>query len=267
MNWTPVSEALPELPAWAAPGFTWAPEVHRFGSRSVLYFTADIKGAGMQCIGSAVAPDPAGPFTGKAAPFICQRSLGGSIDPRVFVASDGTSWMLWKSDQNIGGRSTPTTLWSQRLSPDGLSLVGPRADLMGPDEPWQGTIVEAPDMIEVNGVYWVFYSANWFNQPAYGIGAARCTGPAGPCADDTNVPLLATNAQGEGPGEASVFAENGDVWMLYSPVRAVGGNPPRPVDITRIGFNTSGPYLAAGGVPPKLDTLSAQAVFSGSKTP
>ncbi len=225
VNWTPVVDALPTLPRWADRGFTWAPDVHKFGSTYVLYFTADVKGTGMQCIGVAVASSPIGPFAPNASPFICQRNLGGTIDPRVFTATDGTPWMLFKSDQNIGGRSTPTTLWSQRLSPDGLHLVGPRNDLMSPDERWQGTIVEAPDMIEVDGTYWIFYSANWFNQPAYGIGAARCKGPAGPCADITDTPLLSSNSQGLGPGEASVFTDGTGAWMLYSPVRAVGGQP------------------------------------------
>ena len=125
--------------------------------------------------------------------------------------------MLWKSDQNIGGSTTPTKLWSQRLTADGLGLTGSPADLMGPDEPWQGTIVEAPDMVEVGGTYWLFYSGNWFNQDAYAIGVARCRGPAGPCADTTPQPLLSSNVQGAGPGEESVFSDGSGVWMLYSP--------------------------------------------------
>ena len=104
--------------------------------------------------------------------------------------------MLWKSDQNIGGSTTPTTLWSQPLTADGLGLIGTPAALMGPDEPWQGTIVEAPDMVEVGGTYWLFYSGNWFNQDAYAIGAARCAGPAGPCADTSPLPLLGLQRPG-----------------------------------------------------------------------
>jgi hypothetical protein len=256
--WSPVSDALPVLPAWAGAGFTWAPDIHQFGSTYVLYFTAILSGTGEECIGDAVSSLPTGPFTPESAPFICQQNLGGSIDPRVFTATDGTNWMLWKSDQNYGGRTVPTTLWSQRLTQDGLGLVGSPADLMSPDEPWQSTIVEAPDMLEVDGTYWVFYSGSWFNRPAYAIGAARCAGPAGPCADTTGAPLLGTNVQGSGPGEASVFADSAGVWMLYTPSHAQGGNPPRPVYITRLGFNAQGPYLAAGGPPPDLAPPTGQ---------
>jgi beta-xylosidase len=184
--------------------------------------------------------------------MICQLDQGGSIDPRVFVDSHGTPWMLWKSDQNIGGSNTPTKMWSQQLSPDGTRLLGSPSLLMSPDRPWQGTIVEAPDMVEVGGDYWVVYSANWYNSPAYAIGAARCAGPAGPCADLGPAPLLASNFQGAGPGEASVFDDGAGIWLLYSPRRSLAPKPDipaRPVYITRLGFTATGVYLARGPLP------------------
>jgi hypothetical protein len=256
-HWGPITDALPVLPPWATSGFTWAPDVHQFGSRYVLYFTALIQGSAppTECIGDAVGSSPDGPFHPVSAPFICQADQGGSIDPRVFTDDAGTNWMLWKSDQNIGGASVPTKLWSQPLSADGLELTGSPVDIMQPDQPWQGTIVEAPDMVEVDGVDWVLYSGNWFNQPAYAIGAARCAGPQGPCADTSSRPLLGTNAQGAGPGEASFYQGATGVWMLYSPTLFSEGVTSRPVDITRIGFDAAGPYLAAGGPPPDLGTL------------
>jgi hypothetical protein len=266
-DWSPVSDALPLLPPWAVPGYTWAPDIHQFGSTYVLYFTAFVRGSSpsMQCIGDAVGTAPDGPFTALRTPFICQADQGGSIDPRVFTDGNGANWMLWKSDQNIGGSDTPTKMWSQPLTASGLGLGGQPSELMGPDERWQGSIVEAPDMVEVGGAYWVVYSGNWFNQPSYGIGAARCTGPAGPCADTSPHPVLGTNQQGEGPGEASVFKDSTGVWMLYSPERSLAPrpDPPRPVYITRLGFAAAGPYLAAGGPPPSLVALSALPLWSG----
>ncbi len=265
-KWSPVADALPALPSWAVAGFTWAPDVHRFGSTYVLYFTALVQGSSppMECIGDATGPAPDGPFTSEPNPFICQRDQGGSIDPRVFTDTSGANWMLWKSDQNIGGSTTPTKMWSQPLSADGLSLTGSAADIMQPDEAWQGSIVEAPQMLKVGGTYWVFYSGNWFNHDAYAIGAARCSGPAGPCADTSTVPLLGSNSQGQGPGEASVFEDQAGVWMLYSPWRSLAPKPdipPRPVYITRLGFAPSGPYLAAGGPPPALDASTTLPFF------
>ncbi len=260
LHWTPPVDALPVLPAWAAPGFTWAPDLHRFGSRYALYFTAMLAGHSppSECIGSAFSSSPTGPFTADPTPFICQLDQGGDIDPRVFVDADGTPWMVWKTDQNIGGANTPTKLWSERLSADGTQLLGSPSFLLSPDEAWQGTIVEAPDMVEVDGAYWVVYSGNWYNQPAYAIGAARCDGPAGPCRDVSPTPLLASNLQGQGPGEASVFHDDAGVWLLYSPWRSAAPLPElsRPVYVTRLGFGASGPYLAAGPLPSAADLLA-----------
>jgi hypothetical protein len=260
VTWTPAADALPVLPQWASPGLTWAPDVHRFGSRWALYFTSAFAGITpeTECVGSAFSDSPTGPYVAQPTPIVCQLDQGGTIDPRVFVDGDGTPWMLYKSEQNRGGADTPTKLWSQRLSADGMHLIGPPSLLMGPDRPWQGTIVEAPQMLRADGAYWVVYSANWFNNPTYAVGAARCLGPAGPCADVTPGPLLASNAQGEGPGEASVFADSAGIWMLYSPRRSLAPKPdwpPRPVYITRLGVGPSGPYLADGPLPQATDLL------------
>jgi GH43 family beta-xylosidase len=247
-NWGPVADALPNLPGWALKGFTWAPDVHRFGSSYVLYFTAVINGSNpsMQCIGDAVGTSPAGPFVAQPHAFICQFASGGSIDPRAFTDADGSNWMVWKSDENIDGSTTPTNIWTSRLSSDGLTLVGSPTRIFTPDEAWQGTIVEAPDLVLVSGKYWLFYSANWFDQPAYGIGVASCAGPQGPCQDLSTQPLVSTNLQGEGPGEESVFAGRNGFWMLYNPWRSYAPTeitPPRPVAVARLGFGPFGPYL------------------------
>jgi len=252
IHWSAPIDAMKTLPAWAAEPYTWAPDIHKFGSEYVMYFTGYLKALDEQCVGVATGSTPLGPFTAAPQPFICQLDLSGTIDPRVFTDSSGTNWMLFKSDQNAHASPTPTTLWSQRLTADGLGLVGSPTALMKPDEPWEGTVIEAPDMVEVNGVYWLAYAANWFNQPAYGIGVAWCAGPSGPCADVSDHPLLTSNAQGAGPGEPSFYQDATGVWMLYTPVMSLPGDPPRPVYVTRVGFTPAGAYLAAGGPPPAL---------------
>ncbi len=254
--WGPVTDALPTLPAWAAPGLTWAPEIHQFGSTYVLYYTAIVAGTqpAIQCIGDATSSTPTGPFVAQPNPFICQLQDQGSIDPRVFTDANGTNWMVWKSDNNANGSTNPTAIWTQPLSANGLQLLGSPTQIFAPDEPWQGTIVEAPDLVESGGQYWLFYSANWFNQPQYGIGVASCAGPQGPCHDLSDQPLVSSNLQGIGPGEESVFIGTSGVWMLYGPWRSLSpaATPPRPVAIVRIGFGPLGPYIGTTltSVPP-----------------
>jgi hypothetical protein len=248
-RWGPVSDALPQLPPWAAPGWAWAPDVHRFGDHDVLYFTALLRGSSpaTMCIGAAVGPRPSGPFVALAAPFVCQTALGGSIDPRTFVDADGQAYLIWKSDQNAVSDVTPTQIYSQPLSADGLELLGRPTQIFGPDEAWQGEIVEAPDLVEVAGAYFLFYSGSWFNQPGYAIGVAPCAGPLGPCADTSPAPLLGSNEQGTGPGEESVFADARGIWLIYAPFQSSFvplQTPPRPATVARLGFSSAGVYLA-----------------------
>jgi beta-xylosidase len=198
------------------------------------------------CIGDAVSTRLMGPYHARATPFICQRTLGGSIDPRAFVDGDGQVYMVWKSDQNARSDTAPTAIFSQPLSTDGLRLLGAPEQIFEPDEPWQGSIVEAPELVLVAGGYFLFYSGFWFNQPTYAIGAARCTGPLGPCADTGARPLLGSNFEGTGPGEESVFRDSRGIWLLYSPFHSavpVAGVA-RPADIARLGFGPFGVYLA-----------------------
>jgi beta-xylosidase len=248
-KWGPVSDALPELPDWAGQGWAWAPDIHWFGNHYVLYFTTLLNNVSppTMCIGDAVSIRATGPYFAESQPFVCQQDLGGSIDPRTFVDGDGTVYLLWKSDQNSRSNSTDTTIYSEPLSPDGLHLTGAPTQIFGPDEPWQGSIVEAPDLVQVEGAYYLFYSGSWFNQPGYAIGVARCTGPLGPCADYSETPLLASNAQGTGPGEESLFIDNRGIWMLYSPFHSAIPNsgPARPATVTHLGFGPNGAYLAA----------------------
>jgi beta-xylosidase len=252
-SWGPEVDALPHLPAWAVPGIVWAPDVAQFANHYILYFTAQMAGVSpsTMCIGDAISTTVAGPYLPAATPFVCQQALGGSIDPRVFVDADGQPSLLWKSDQNARADQTGlptenTQIYSQALSADGLALTGSPSVIFGPDEAWQKHIVEAPQMVLVRGTYWLFYSGGWFNQADYAIGVARCQGPNGPCADVSPVPFLASNAQGDGPGEESLFSNAAGVWLLYNPFSSTLPNPgpARPTSMAHLGFGPDGPYLA-----------------------
>jgi beta-xylosidase len=243
-------DAMPVTLPWAAVGFTWAPDVREIGGRYVMYVTSALKDRTplTQCIGTAIASRPEGPFVPLPQPLVCQLDRNGSIDPRVFVDRDGRLWMHWKSDDNADVEGTShSSIYAQRLSDDGLHLVGARRRILEADQAWEGRIVEAPDMELVDGRYWLFYSGNWFNQPYYGIGVAECDGPAGPCRKPYDRAWLSSNAQGEGPGEASLFTDSeGTTWILYSRWAQAYTTPtPRPVAMARVVFGRDGPRLAA----------------------
>lgn len=250
----PPKDVMPALPSWAVQGFTWAPDVRKVADdRYVLWFTAaTMEGRpdglrASQCIGVAVARRPEGPFRPVGdEPAICQLERWGSIDPRTFVDADGDLWVHWKSDDNAEVEGTTrASIFAQRLADDGVRLLGRPTEVLTADQPWEGRIVEAPQMVLVEGRHWLFYSANWFNQPVYGLGVAECDGPAGPCRKPFDRPWLGSNAQGAGPGESSMFEDEDGWWIVYGPAAVQHETPtPRPVALAPVAFGPDGPYLA-----------------------
>lgn len=216
-------DALPTLPAWAQRGLTWAPEVIGIGDRFVLYFTARHRASGRQCIGTATARDPRGPFIpSPGEPIVCQRALGGTIDASPFRDADGTLYLYFKNDGNAV--RAPTQLWGQRLSVDGLSVTGEPVALARNDAAWEGAIVEAPFMVRRGSRYFLFYSANDFawqdrqRLSRYSTGFAVCETALGPCADAPNNPILASRPGRDclsGPGHPAIFEANGRHYIAF----------------------------------------------------
>ncbi|SCG76221.1 Glycosyl hydrolases family 43 [Micromonospora echinaurantiaca] len=215
VDWTPVGDALPELPGWADAGKTWAPEAIQLApDRFLLYYTVAGRELGRQCVGRAVASTPQGPYRDDSTgPLICQAELGGSIDASPFRDTDGSLWLLWKNDGNAIG--VDTWLWSQRLSDDGLSLVGEPTRLLKQTEPWEGTLIEGPFLHRQDDRLFLFFAANAYDRAEYAEGYAVCESPTGPCVKAAENPILKTNEVASGPGHASMVVKDGRTWLLY----------------------------------------------------
>jgi beta-xylosidase len=215
-HWSPPSDALPQLPAWAAWGRTWAPGVTRLGARYLLYFAAHDRRSGRQCIGVAASASATGPFLSQAPdPLICQTHLGGSIDPHPYVDADDSAFLLWKADGNAIGQAS--TLFAQRLRPDGLGLTGQPVTLLSSDAAWEQPLIENPALIHSGRSYLLVYSGGWWESADYAIGYATCDTPLGPCTKATvDGPLLASGGDQAGPGGAClVTGPAGDQWLAY----------------------------------------------------
>ncbi len=215
VHWNVLGDALPHLGSWAKPNATWAPGVLALNAGFVMYYTALDKATGQHCISAAVAAVPQGPFVDtSAAPIVCQTDLGGSIDPSPFTDAGGTPYLVWRSQ---GANGHPATIWSQRLSADGLSVAAgtPRA-LLQPTQAWEGGVVEGPAMLVANDHYELFFSANNWNTGRYAIGAVSCQGPTGPCASSSSRPLIGSQPSFTGPGGPSVLSDSGGtLWIAF----------------------------------------------------
>jgi hypothetical protein len=233
-----LGDALPKVPSWTVSGYQWGPDVwERPDGTYVLYYSTPatvplgclatppahgcvntVRGwTNAECISRATAPNPTGPFVDNStSAFICPIDQGGAIDPAVFVDSSGTPWLLWKSDGDCCDK--PTYIYSQQLSSDGLSTVGPPHRLIGATQPWEDHLVEAPAMIEDHDHFWLFYSGSLWGHKTYGVGIARCTTVVGPCTKPLDHAWVASHADGvsdQGPGGEDFYQTGSIVWMVH----------------------------------------------------
>lgn len=212
VDWQLRSEdAFPALPAWAIPGKTWAPEVSSFEDGTfVLYFTATDFETSLQCIGTATASSPLGPFEAVGdGMLICPEEQGGAIDASVSVG-DASPHLLWKNDGNCCGHDT--WIYASALSPDGLALEGPPIPLIKQTLAWEGDLVEAPTLVKRPEGYVLFYSANSYGGDEYATGYATAETLDGEWTKRAK-PFLTTaglDRAVRGPGGQDVVEVNGE---------------------------------------------------------
>jgi len=251
-SWSAPVEAMPVVPAWAfarEPSI-WAPEVMQIAGHYVLYFSAR-HAARMRpdgrslCIGAAVSDVPEGPFVAQPQPLTC-GGPHGVIDASPFRDSyDDALWLHFKTDGNCC--ATPTTVMAQRLSDDGLALVGQATVVQGiaNDAPWEGHVVEAPQMLHAKGRYWLFYSGNDYGGKSYATGYAICDAPAGPCRDALENPIMGSDSTLAGPGHPSLFQHGGRTWIAYHGWRDIGHRDTRyrAMYIDRLDWSSDRPVV------------------------
>ncbi len=290
VNWTPLNgvDALPTLGSWAKEGETWAPNVvpDAQGHDFVMYYTATEASSGDQCIGRATSVTPIGPYTDTSnLPVVCQDGFdvnsagtlvdngnyGGSIDPDVFTdPATGDPWLIWKADSNHLGAGGATSIWSVPLTPDLVPVANttPAPLLNASQTNWQSGIVEGPDMVATQTTtgtpphtttvdnYYLFYAGSDEGASTYGVGWATCSGPSGPCTDQsTSGPLLASAPGMSGPGGPDVFS-----------LPAVGQSPGHLVMAFAAWQGTAIGYLSCGIRPMYLADLSFGANSDGAPT-
>jgi beta-xylosidase len=252
---------MPTMPAWAA-SWVWNPDVRFVDGRYVMWFTAAEKNAALpvtgampRCIGWATSASPLGPFVPSPVPVLCQLDQFGAIDPRTFVAPGGQEWLYWKSDDNaVLALDKPTIVWAQPLAADGTTLEGRATAILENSAPWEGRIVESPQMVRARGHYYLFFSGNTSGSIDNGIGVSQCMSPAGPCENSSAGPWLGPNLTSQGVGEESLFSQGGSTWMLYSP-HSLG----QRLEVSRVAFGRRGPYVASFGRLPSVGATAGRA--------
>lgn len=216
--WMPEGPALSAMPSWATGSSMWAPDLERISATEwVLYFSAPVAGlgSGQRCIGAATASSPLGPFTPVAGgPLVCpgladtptaddtvpNRPItnAGVIDPSGFKDSDGTRFLLYKTQQ------LPSSLRIVRLNAAGIHVYSGATSrqLLRSDR-----IVENPVLVKRNGAYVLFASRGPYNHCTYETIWMRANGLATNAFDTVTQHLLLTPGSTGGvcgPGGADI---------------------------------------------------------------
>ncbi|KAK9816055.1 hypothetical protein WJX74_005656 [Apatococcus lobatus] len=215
-------DALPDgngFPSWADSngGYTWAPAVMEINGVFNMYYTAQSNSLKTQCIGRAISSVAAGPFRDTSSgPIVCQPDLGGTIDAQPFKDSDGTLYLLYKSNGD-NGNTLHNIIWIQELSADGSTLQGSATQLLIPDAAWENTVTEAPFLqICQGGKYCLFYSGYPYNSCNYATGVATASSVTGPYTKDPSNPVLAATGSVCGPGGSSLFVPDAEYSLIHT---------------------------------------------------
>lgn len=250
VHWTPRGDAMPATARWVVSDI-WAPDIIQRGDGVyVLYYTGHDFSSGRQCIGHAISKSPLGPFKDSSnTPFVCQVTQGGDIDADAYKDSNGNLYLVYKNDGNCC--SMTTHLYAQRMSRDGMKLLGRRVSLTTNNDRWEGSVVEGPEMRRHAGAWFLFFSANDYASTAYAVGYSVCKGPLGPCTSAKENPILSTHrtclAAGPG-GETLITDAAGQWWILYHAWRknSVGyqsGGPGRQMWMDRLDWKNGKPVV------------------------
>jgi hypothetical protein len=286
-----LGDALPKVPSWTVSGYQWGPDVwERSASSYVMYYstpatvplgclatppsTGCVKTThgetNAECISRATSAGPTGPFVDNStSAFICPLDEGGAIDPSVFVATDGVPWLLWKSDGDCCDE--PTSIYTQQLSNDGLSTIGPPHRLLGASQPWEDKLVEAPTMIQDNNRIWLFYSGSLWGHKTYGIGIASCQSVTGPCTKPLDHSWVSSDADGvsdQGPGGEEFYETGSIVWMVHHGLAPgeTGNNAQRRLYVDLVAF-PSGQLPHLGARQPAAALAAAEIYFGDPSLP
>ena len=235
-------------PTWAANGSrNWAPELHVIGDDIVAYYTS-VNAADVLSIGAAVIDRATGAATDLGAPLV--EHPDGVIDATLARDRDGALYLVYKIDGNAHGRPTPILM--RRLADDGLSFAPGSTEielLRNDPATWEGGVVEAPWIVERDGLYYLFYSGNVYDH-RYRTGVARATSITGPY-EKHGAPILGSDATWAGPGHGSVVPVGDRLYFVYhawyaTPSGEHDAARGRVVLVDEIGFEDGWPRIHDG---------------------
>ena len=204
----------------------WAPEVYHVGERYIMYYSSE------EHICMAESLSPLGPFVQRVQKPIREHK---GIDNHLFIDEDGTPYIFWVHF-NHGNE-----IWVARLEGDlGTIVKGTERFCMRISQDWEKVwpaVNEGPFVTKKDGVYYMTYSANSYESPSYGVGAAIASDPFGPWEKSADNPILQFCGSLEGVGHHAVFRDaSGMERIVFHSHNRPGKIHPRIIHIGKIRF-------------------------------
>lgn len=177
----------------------WAPCVAVADATMYFYYSVGPQQVTPSRIGVATGPAPAGPFRDSGRPLVTGDDSFEAIDPMVFTAADGTSYLY-------AGGSAGRRLRAWQLGADMVSL----ATELPIETPPRFT--EAAFLHERAGLFYLSYSHGAWNDAGYSVHYATGPSPTGPW--NYRGEILASDATHKGPGHHSFIETPAGDWLI-----------------------------------------------------
>lgn len=188
--------------SFGSTGF-WAPQLFRYGDSYLLAYTANEQTV------VASAPSVNGTYSQSSICAVDQSEK--NIDPFIFRDDDGKYYFY---HVRFGGGNY---LWGAEFDPEsGTIRPETLTKCFSNTQQWEHTgsypsdpIMEGPTVVKLDGMYYLFYSANHFQSQDYAVGYAVAESPLGPWVKNEANPMISRDIVGEkGSGHGDIFFDN-----------------------------------------------------------
>ena len=219
--WGSYNSCNPSL-SWCDAKELWAPGFAFVGSHWVSYSAVQVSnstkysGYGRFAIYRAASKSPMGLYASVSKSPIVKTNTSsdpaGALDPEVFVdPASGNAYLIYKTEGNKYGNYP--AIWARRLNSAGTSFAkgshGVKLLTVTP-RTYEGTVVENPSLVRVNGKLILFYSANDYQSTSYSTAYAVCSSLTRrlSCKKPRGNRLLASAKRSYGPGGADALTDD-----------------------------------------------------------
>ncbi len=247
-DWTKEGYCLRNSP-WVENCY-WAPEVSFYRGKYYMLYTGRWNKNHSLRLGLACSDSPCGPFTDLAPAPLFDPGYA-CIDGTFFFDDDGKIYLYYARDcsENVISGVHTSEIYCSRMSADLRSLETEPVKVTSPTLPWETEHDplwrwnEGPALLKHGGKYYLNFSVNCYDCPAYSVGCAVADSPFGPFEKYPAPVLKRMEGDFSGPGHNSFFRDGGKLYTAFhihtDPARPSGD---RRICIAEAGFDGAGVF-------------------------